>query len=185
MASDLDVRSLQYYIVSRSKLRHVFFTGPDEISHAEIVEEIKPFPIELIINDLDPNQWFVVKRTLPEEEKDFLKKLNTRLDEITEEDNAHFGRLLGYPCNYDIKGSNVMVFVLPLIGKPIELFGFKCMLTPNDIVNCKALLADLREVFEGRVKKVFIIANKKDIEKLGGSKRKKYLKRSRRKLKYF
>jgi hypothetical protein len=190
---DENERMLNYWVVVGSRLRNAYFFGPgpslekgDPIIKRiqdEIKEEIKYTPVELIINQ-DERQFFVVKPDLSEDEKEFLRTVDTDSERMTPEENARLGTLLGYPCDFDRGGTAVSVKCI-ISGKAVELFAFTCILSSATIQKCKELVQDIRRVLTEKLHfsppKVVIVSNGKNVEQMGGKRTKHKRKRKTKK----
>jgi hypothetical protein len=195
---DENERMLNYWVVLGSTFRDAYFFGPGSSLekgdsrikrfHDIIKEEVKHTPVEIIINQ-DERQIFAVKPNLPEEDKEFLRTVELHYEIITPEENDRLGKLLGYPCNFEMEGTAVSIKCI-ISGKAIELFTFRCVLSGENIQKCKELVQDVRRVLTEKLNssppKVVMVSNGKNVEQMGGKRRKQSKKtKSKRKTKKY
>ena len=150
-------RMFNYYVILHSSIRKVYYLSSYEVKLPLLKAEIKDISDELhvIING---NSYFVIRRDLDEDDKNFLKTFA----EVSpsNEEVIKLGTLLGYTCPHpDTLGSQelnendkygVSFYVkyrYDEYDKPTTslLFGFMCQQTIEEIEeNCEPLLQDLK-----------------------------------------
>jgi len=189
-SSTKDERTIHFWIVSGSTIRHAYLFGPGNQMHPDdprikqlqddMTKEVHDAGLTMVINKNGRN-FFAVKSDLPEEDVEFLRIVDLAFDKITPDENLKLGLLLGYPCKFDMTGIGVHVVLNDI---SLTLFSFKCVLIPETIQKCKDLVQDIRRVLTEKMGSVSVEIKtlKGNVEQMGGKRSTRKKKRKSKRL---